>query len=313
MLNMLGLVVLLSVMGLVQSISVKTPQKSLNVTVGGSGLLQCSFTTSSPTNKLSIEWTFVSKSAGTAHAVYYYQAEAEVISKPYLSRLTPPAYPNTTMNASITISNMQVADSGVYSCDVHNLPDIEGNSEASVAVTVLERPTKPFCAVHGDVESGHLVTLTCHSEKGSPAPIYAWTRLGQDQTRRAVLGSASIQTGVMYIRNLSQFEFGEYQCNASNALGFATCKLELVHEVGEGAIIGAVIGALLGCVLIALLVWFVTHNMKKNKYRAAKTTEANEMKASRAEPTRGSPHQTSVTSRGVTMETPTPREENVEA
>ncbi|XP_067113687.1 V-set and immunoglobulin domain-containing protein 1-like isoform X2 [Osmerus mordax] len=260
MLNMLGLVVLLSVMGLVQSISVKTPQKSLNVTVGGSGLLQCSFTTSSPTNKLSIEWTFVSKSAGTAHAVYYYQAEAEVISKPYLSRLTPPAYPNTTMNASITISNMQVADSGVYSCDVHNLPDIEGNSEASVAVTVL-----------------------------------------------------GIQTGVMYIRNLSQFEFGEYQCNASNALGFATCKLELVHEVGEGAIIGAVIGALLGCVLIALLVWFVTHNMKKNKYRAAKTTEANEMKASRAEPTRGSPHQTSVTSRGVTMETPTPREENVEA
>ncbi|XP_046876376.1 V-set and immunoglobulin domain-containing protein 1-like [Hypomesus transpacificus] len=313
MTNMLGLVVLLSAMGLMQAISVTTPQKSLNVTVGGSVLLQCSFQTRPPTNQLNIQWAFASKSAGNAHQVYYYQSEVEAIGQPYVNRLTPPAYPNTTMNASITISNMQVSDGGVYTCDVHNFPDIEGKTEASVAVTVLERPTKPFCAVHGDVESGHLVTLTCHSEKGSPAPNYAWTRLGQDQTRRAALGSANIITGVMYIRNLSQFEFGEYQCNASNAVGFDTCKLELVHEIGDGAIVGAVIGALLGCILIALLVWFITHNMKKKKYRAAKTTEANEMKASHAEHTKGSTHQTSVTSRGVTMETPTNRDEDVEA
>ena len=52
-----------------------------------------------------------------------------------------------------------------------------------------------------------------------------------------------------------------------------------VAEIGDGAIVGAVIGALLGCILIALLVWFITHNMKKKKYRAAKTTEANEMKS----------------------------------
>lgn len=36
-----------------------------------------------------------------------------------------------------------------------------------------------------------------------------------------------VTTGVMYIRNISEFEFGEYQCNASNVVGFATCSVVL--------------------------------------------------------------------------------------
>lgn len=272
------LVVLLSMMGYVQSIFVKAPQKYANVTMGGNILLQCSFTTTAATNHLTVQWTFVSKSTGTAQEVYYYQAGEDVIAKPYMNRITPPTFPNATLNASISISNMQVSDSGTYTCSVHNLPDIDGNSEADIIVTVLEKPSAPFCAVHGDMEAGHLVTLTCHSEKGNPPPTYSWSKLNQDNTRGAAQGIANIQTGVMYIRNLSQFEFGEYQCNASNSVGFATCKLELTHELGSGAIVGAVIGALLGCVLIILLVWFVTHNMKKKKYRAAKTAEAREIK-----------------------------------
>ena len=76
--------------------------------------------------------------------MYYYQSEVEAIGQPYVNRLTPPAYPNTTMNASITISNMQVSDGGVYTCDVHNFPDIEGKTEASVAVTVLGEASERY-------------------------------------------------------------------------------------------------------------------------------------------------------------------------
>lgn len=51
-----------------------------------------------------------------------------------------------------------------------------------------EKPSTPYCSVHGDMESGHLVTLTCHSERGSPTPTYTWTRLDKAKTRRPVLG-----------------------------------------------------------------------------------------------------------------------------
>lgn len=55
-------------------------------------------------------------------------------------------------------------------------------------------------------------------------------------------------------------------------------KTYVCTEVGDGVVAGAVIGALLGCVLIILVVWFIAHTMKKQKYRAVKVSEANEMK-----------------------------------
>lgn len=48
-------------------------------------------------------------------------------------------------------------------------------------------------------------------------------------------------------------------------------------EVGDGVIAGAVIGALLGCVLIILVVWFIAHSAKKQKYKTVKAQET-EMK-----------------------------------
>lgn len=43
--------------------------------------------------------------------------------------------------------------------------------------------------------------------------------------------SAVSTTGILEIQNISQFEFGEYQCNATNAVGFAVCTVELDHGV----------------------------------------------------------------------------------
>lgn len=265
--------------GCVKLITVTTPQKHVNVTVGESILLQCSFATSAETTGLIIQWDFVSSSSMTPQQLYYYQLGKDVIAGPYESRLQPPPSPATTKNASILISNMQSSDAGVYTCEVHNFPDVDGKSDANIIVNVLESPSAPYCSVHGDVESGHLVTLTCHSERGSPAPTYIWTRLDQMKTRRPVLGRVT-KTGILEIRNMSQFEFGEYQCNATNAVGFSVCTIELSPEVGDGVIAGAVIGALLGCVLIILVVWFIAHTVKKHKYKAVKAAEGNEMRRS---------------------------------
>ncbi|KAI9540830.1 hypothetical protein NQZ68_036587 [Dissostichus eleginoides] len=201
-------------------------------------LLPCTFVTSEPdTKNLNIQWDFVAKSSAIPKTVYYYLSGTVDISKSYEGRVQPPSSPATTKNASIIIRNMQPSDAGVYSCQVHNLPDVDGHSEADIFVLVFETPSTPYCSVHGDVESGHLVTLTCHSERGSPPPTYTWIRLDQARTRRPVMG----------------------------------------RNVGDGVIAGAVIGALLGCVLIVLVVWFIAHTLKKHKYKAIKVSEGNEM------------------------------------
>lgn len=69
--------------------------------------------------------------------VYYYQSGKDIIPNPYKGRIQPPSSPATTRNASIIINNMQPSDSGVYSCEVHNFPDVDGQSQVNIVVNVL--------------------------------------------------------------------------------------------------------------------------------------------------------------------------------
>lgn len=71
--------------------------------------------------------------------MYYYQSGQEVITKAFEGRLQPPQSPALSSNASIAISNMQPSDAGVYTCEVHNFPDVDGQSQASIMVNVLGR------------------------------------------------------------------------------------------------------------------------------------------------------------------------------
>ncbi|XP_061106203.1 V-set and immunoglobulin domain-containing protein 1-like [Conger conger] len=264
--------------GCADLLTVITPQKSVNVTSGGNVSLDCTFNTNAATTNLNIQWAFNPKSSMIPQQVYYYISGKAVVQGKFEGRVKEPMFPNVTKNASITISNMKPSDSGIYSCEVHNFPDAEGKTEGNIIVNVLEKPSTAFCGVHGTVESGHLVSLTCHTERGNPTPTFTWTKLDQGKARSA-RGAADIDSGTMYIRNLSQFEFGEYRCNASNSVGFSICTVELTEELGDGAIAGAVIGSVLGACLVVALVWFVTHRLKKRKYAAGKAAAATEMQA----------------------------------
>lgn len=69
--------------------------------------------------------------------MYYYQSGKDVITGSYEGRLQPPFSPATTKNASVLITNMQTSDAGVYTCEVHNFPDVDGQSEVNIIVNVL--------------------------------------------------------------------------------------------------------------------------------------------------------------------------------
>ncbi|XP_066501426.1 V-set and immunoglobulin domain-containing protein 1-like [Hoplias malabaricus] len=258
--------VVLGIVGCTQSIWVTVPQKVVNVTVGQTVNLLCTYTTDNPKmTNLQAQWTLYPKYAENAEAVLFYEGGQQEIGQKFKNRLMVLSSINGTRNASISISNMQTTDSGSYTCEVHNFPDISGRAEASIKVNVFEKPSFPICAVHGDVSTGHLVTLTCHSSTGSPTPQYTWARIDRG-LKKSVLGYTNPTTGTLYIRNISQFEFGKYQCNSSNVVGFSVCTVELSSELNDATIAGAVIGALLCVAFIILLVWFLVHKMKKQKY-----------------------------------------------
>ncbi|KAK1163282.1 V-set and immunoglobulin domain-containing protein 1-like [Acipenser oxyrinchus oxyrinchus] len=262
--------ILFSVLGSSHLVTVKVLDQRLNVTDGASATLQCTYTTTiDTTTALNIQWTFHQANSQKNDQIYYFESGLSYSLGSFKNRITAATSPN---NATITISNMQPPDSGVYICEVNNPPDFQGNNQGVFFVSVLVEPSKPICAIHGTPESGHRVSLTCHSEQGYPAPTYTWSKLS-DGVATQPLGQMDIITGSMKIGNLSQFETGTYQCNASNSQGFSICTVELSEGAHEGAIAGAVIGAVLAAVIIGTVVWFISSKRKgkSNKEKSAGT------------------------------------------
>ncbi|XP_041075807.1 V-set and immunoglobulin domain-containing protein 1-like isoform X1 [Polyodon spathula] len=267
--------ILFSVLGSSHLVTVKVLDQRLNVTDGGSATLQCTYTTNIDTRTdLNIQWTFHQANSQQNNQIYYYEGGQSYRLGSFKNRITAATSPN---NATITISNMQPSDSGVYVCEVNNPPDFQGNNQGLFFVSVLVEPSKPLCAIHGTPESGHRVSLSCHSQQGNPAPTYTWSKLS-DGVARQPLGQMDIITGIMTIGNLSQFETGTYQCNASNSQGFSICTVELSEGAHEGAIVGGVIGAVLAAVIIGTVVWFLSSKRKGKSNKKSTDTEL-QMKA----------------------------------
>ncbi|OBS60417.1 hypothetical protein A6R68_08465, partial [Neotoma lepida] len=300
-------------------VQVTIPNTFVNVTIGSNATLLCLYTTTvTSMDKLTIQWSFfhnkdmqpishgsspntegmeekaVSQCLKMAHArdargrcswtsqIYYYEGgQASAIGQ-FKDRIIGSTNPG---NASITISHMQPADSGIYICDVNNPPDFVGKNQGILDVTVLVKPSKPLCTVQGSPEAGHPVSLSCVSASGTPSPVYYWYKI-EGNTIVPVKASFNSATGVLVIGNLTNFEQGYYQCTAINSLGNSSCEIDLTSSHSEvGVIIGALIGTLIGAAVIITVVYFA-RNKLKSKQRRRKLTPKTELepmtKASRS-------------------------------
>ncbi|XP_043829509.1 V-set and immunoglobulin domain-containing protein 1 [Dromiciops gliroides] len=293
------LLFMMGLLGSVTSVEVTIPMKVVNVTAGMDATLLCTYTTTAPTtDQLTIQWSFYhikkfqiithypclniqsmeeeafsqclkvvhtrdarGRCSWTSQIYYSAGGQPSDIGK-YKDRITGAS---TAGNASITISNMQPSDSGVYICDVNNPPDFRGNNQGFVVTNVLVKPSKPFCTIRGTPEAEHAISLSCYSAEGMPYPVYQWFKVEED-TVKPVKEQYNPTTGLLVISNLTTFEKGHYRCIASNNLGNSSCEIDLTIGHSEAGIIaGALIGALLTAIIICLIVWFFMTKFKSKK------------------------------------------------
>uniref|UniRef100_A0A8C0ZWW0 V-set and immunoglobulin domain-containing protein 1 n=2 Tax=Castor canadensis TaxID=51338 RepID=A0A8C0ZWW0_CASCN len=275
----------------VSMVQVTIPDSFVNVTVGSNVTLVCIYTTTvTSLDKLSIQWSFFHQKEMEPVSIYYSEGgQASAIGK-FKDRIVASTNPG---NASITISHMQPADSGMYICDVNNPPDFVGKNQGIINVTVLVKPSKPFCSIQGRPETGHPISLSCFSAHGTPSPVYYWYKL-EGRNTVPVKESFNSVTGIFAIGNLTNFEQGYYQCTAINSLGNSSCEIDLTSSHPEaGIIVGALVGTLIGASIIVSVVFFARNKAKaKERKRNSNTTtelepmtKINQTRESKAMPT----------------------------
>ncbi|XP_058514954.1 V-set and immunoglobulin domain-containing protein 1 [Ochotona princeps] len=271
--------------GQVRVVQVTIPESIVNVTIGSNATLLCLYATTVPSQeKLTIQWSFFHNKELEPVSIYYSEGGQAAAIGQFKGRIIAASNPG---NASITISNMQPADSGIYICDVNNPPDFVGVNQGTLNVSVLVKPSKPLCSIQGRPETGHAISLSCVSTLGTPSPVYYWYKV-EGANVVPVKESFNPSTGILDIGNLTNFEQGYYQCTAMNLLGNSSCEIDLTSSHPEvGIIIGALIGTLVGAAIIASVVCFARNKSKgKDRKRNSKaTTELEPMtkKSQRAE------------------------------
>ncbi|XP_042732799.1 V-set and immunoglobulin domain-containing protein 1 [Lagopus leucura] len=254
--------ILATLAGRVHGVVVTVPEKTVNVKTGGNATLLCTYTSSQPLGNFFIQWSFYSAKESQLHTIYYYSEGQSYSYGEFKDRITASTSPG---NASITISNMQPSDTGSYTCEVFSPQDDAGQSQKSVIVNVLVKPSKPFCKIEGTPEKGHLIYLLCKCDQGLPHPTYRWYKVDEN-TLTLVTEHFNPDTGILYIGNLTTFETGHYRCIASNIMGNSTCELDLTSMHSDGNIVaGALIGAILAAVIICAIVWVLTKKARTKK------------------------------------------------
>ncbi|XP_069584872.1 coxsackievirus and adenovirus receptor-like [Ranitomeya imitator] len=236
---------------------------------GDSVTLGCTYVTDpSETGALDIEWSQMNPdSTGLDKVILTYMDNVVVSKGPpgLMNRLTFKNANPSQGDASITITYLEVGDSGTFQCKVKKNP---GVASRKVTLVIQEVPSNPRCFIEGDHSKGSDAILKCKPSEGTPPLTYKWEKIaGSSNPATPVLNMAPV-TGDLLIKNISEVYAGVYQCTVGNKVGSGQCVVDLTITAGNrtGIIIGAVFGALLLLLLLLLLIWCLICCCNKRRY-----------------------------------------------
>ncbi|KAL2096196.1 hypothetical protein ACEWY4_008344 [Coilia grayii] len=180
-------------------------------------------------------------------------------------------------DASLLISDLQLSDSGEYTCKVKTGGKYHWSQ---VNLIVLVRPSKPSCWREGALKEGSDVKLSCKSTDGSDPISYKWERVldkGKSTGKLPPLALVDLKNPeIVTLRNLTQDSSGVYRCTASNAVGEDNCIIEVImdpYKVGIGVAAGIVMGISfpLLCIITPIVWLWLVCRKKEMKYEEEET------------------------------------------
>jgi len=130
---------------------------------------------------------------------------------------------------TLTISNSQVSDRGMYLCSVEN----DAGSNRAAAVVEVEPREPPTLEIFPErlqtVSTGGSVLFQCRARTGIPSPTITWSRVD----RRPFGPNVEILSGgVIRMTQVTGAEEGEYKCTGENVAGRVEAVATLtIHEV----------------------------------------------------------------------------------
>ncbi len=143
-------------------------------------------------------------------------------------------------NASLTIMDLRLTDTGTYQCKVKKLPEIDIKN---IILTVMERPSKPVCHMEGEATTGKRVVLKCRSSQGTPPLKYRWSKTSGNQMLRHDAFVDSIG-GTLNLPKITEQDSGTYLCTVKSLVGMEDCEVTLsvtsLQSYGLKAIAAAV-------------------------------------------------------------------------
>ncbi|XP_019412229.1 PREDICTED: hemicentin-1 isoform X1 [Crocodylus porosus] len=138
-------------------------------------------------------------------------------------------------DGTLTISKVQLSDSGIYKCVASNLV---GSDESSITIQVQEPPTvdnidPPYNTPFQERVANQRIAFPCPA-KGTPKPAIKWLRNGKELTGNEPGISIAEDGTVLVIASVTPYDNGEYICVAVNEAGRTERKYNLkVHVPPE--------------------------------------------------------------------------------
>ncbi len=166
-------------------------------------------------------------------------------------------------DASISITDLKLKDTGSYQCKVRCLPEL---GLKTFILTVMERPSRPVCYMDSQAVANQDLRLRCRSSKGSPPLTYRWSKTSGN---RMLPHSAFVDRigGDLYLDKITEHDSGSYLCTVESLVGEEDCEVILSFTapptVNYGHVVAGVGVAVI--VLIITIIAAICYCRKKNE------------------------------------------------